>query len=334
MKYFIIILIFFAYKAHSFQNDSLFNEANIDSVWDMNNIDPAQLDSVWNLEELDESELENELKLGTYSKGWFPKILGIRSRYFVSIVPLFTIDIADNVRSEHYYPTVNPHIANDKRTNDQEEMRDSFSDSVENYSVSDGGTIFDFGYSIDSFLPFIVDISLNYFNLNGSVYSINENKQYLDNGQPKNLVEGSHVQVKTYSFGGKLDIIIPVYGAFISADDTEIRMMSLASFYYLCFGLQSNIMFDHNTIQQFQILDNKDEIRYQNGYDLYRVIDNDELPNVNEYTSFYELGIGSRVYLGPTFLDLNFKVGVPFENVINDSEWEQYYIAIGLKVGF
>jgi hypothetical protein len=87
-------------------------------------------------------------------------------------------------------------------------------------------------------------------------------------------------------------------------------------------------------VQQFQILDNKDEIRYDNGYDIHRVIDNEKLPNVNKIRNYFEFGIGSRVYLDSYFLGINIKYGLPLESTINDSDWKQHYILIGFEIGF
>lgn len=328
MKY-VVIILFVAFCFAFSQNDTTRTEEEIliDSLWDLEDFDPAALDSVWNLEDLDESdyyeyELENQ-----YSKGWFPKILVNPSSFSIFVIGGTSIDAARDIRSEHFYPTAKGFSDRNPLSAEEGEFRESFSENEDTKNlIADMGRI-GITYSFSKFLPFITDVSLSYFSITSALYSVSENKQFLRDGELVNLKEAAGLFFKDHGVSAAIKFALPIYGAFVSTD-------GFYSIYTFNFGLVSAYIVDNNVIQHYHILNNKETIRYSGGEDTYRVIDNEELPNTVKFRNFLEFGVGFRFGDSSRMFNYSIDFGIPLQNVVDDAEWKQYYWGFKFNIGF
>lgn len=324
----IIIIIFILLSVELFANnlDSTSVNSNIDSVYIFDSLEVLDIDSVYSLEDLDEEEIFNDELMFEYSKGWFPRIIGNYSNFMFSIGVIAVIDYAKKITSDYFVQTNKPFNSTDDRSSDDREQREKYSDDEKSESDYDSWS-YSVKYSFSSFLPFFTEIGLSYQSFTSDLFYIDKSKQFLYNNELKEFKEGGSILVKDYGISGEVNFIIPIYGAFVGFED-------FFSIYTLNIGYQAFYVFDSNVIQEYQILNNKDKIRYSNGLDKIRVIDNKELENTSKFRSYLEFGFEARIggIGGFTSYSLNF--GIPTQSLINDADWKQYYLGFELKLGF
>lgn len=324
MKVLPIIFIFLSIKLFSNNFDSTSVNSNIDSVYIYENYETLELDSIYNLEDLDEQELFNDELMLSYSKGWFPRIIGTYSNMMIKFSGIVVMDFARDVTSDYFVPTNKPFNSSDDRSNDESEQREKYSDDEK--SLSDNGSwSYGLHYSFSSILPFFTEIGISYQSLKSDIYSIDKSKQFLFNEEVRDFKEGASILVKDYGISGQINIILPLYGAFVGFEE-------FFSIYTLSLGYQAYYIFDSNVIQEFQILNNKDKIRYSNGTDKMRVIDNKELENTLKFRSYLELGLGFRMGSPNGFIDYSITFGIPTQSLLSDNNWKQYLLGLELKL--
>jgi hypothetical protein len=287
----------------------------------------SQQDSVWNLDDLkvEDYDFTPDFQV-EFSKGWFPSPLvnswGIGIMYESG--DLF--DVADNIRSNSFHPTLNAFKSGNDFTSDELKIKKANSKDFED------------DYPLDSYyaLGIYSVLSTKYLTFTGTlayartfdiISSIDESRSYLGlGGIKKKFKETSFINLSEYSLRTGVGINIPVYGAFLK------EMTYIGSYYYLSAAINADIAWSSSADQYFQIMNEKDILRYKNGSDTVQVMNDAVLSNLNRTKLSIEIGIGQTIITNFVGLNYEIKYTYPLTSIVNDADWKRHYLSISVKL--
>ncbi len=291
---------------------------------------PAE-DSTWLLDTLDEKN--NTLvqpKDIKYSYGWFPEIIKPFYSTYLSIGSLNTWDAASGITSKSLFsPTrggFNSDISLDK---DERTIKKPFQLNDEDaYPTTSYFALF------AGFETRLFKWAYGYGNLgyqsNCSLLSSNDyTKSYLGrNGGKVDVKEANIIYLNEKGLYYGAGLSIPFYGAYLSAGE------NIASVYCLNVGLGGAYKFSSKATQYLQLANNKDEVRFKNGTDTLRLIDESTLANINRNRFFCEIGLSMKYFIPQGYTDFGVVYALPLTRVLDDANWKQHSFRIYISFGY
>jgi len=293
---------------------------NADSAWAELGLDP------------DGFQFDDEV-FGHVSTGWFPiPFLAWSLSYTTDAFYSDTYDQAMSLRSASLRPTTYPFSWRDPYQDaDEREIMRPYKDEEED----DGYPVTNYDehrmtFSFSAPVPLLLRASAGLTITEGLLFSNDTTRSYLSlAGVVRNLREVGVVYLKEYAIAGDIGLTIPLYGGFIKNE-----AFRGSSYYYLHGGIGGSYAVSSEATQYTQIANAKSDIRYGNGGDTATLIREERLPNLNRTRYAYHAAIGWN--LTAEFFHLGFELfaTVPTTSVLDDADWEQYFVGARISLGY
>ncbi|MBX3042662.1 MAG: hypothetical protein KIT33_01060 [Candidatus Kapabacteria bacterium] len=285
----------------------------------------------WDLDSLDYNELNFEEDFSYQaSYGWFPKIVTSKLSYLIYANGGDIWDEAQLKTTPHIAHARLPLIASIPISTDRRKTKKAYSiEDDDNGPATEYGEI-GLGIRFKTTDYFFTRVQLAYVFGHSLLGSVDKSKRFLStDGNIKILEEANLLHLREYGINMNLGMEIPFYGAFASADENTME-----SHYYLYTGLKTSQILKSRVNQYLQILNVKNEIRYDNGRDTLNLIHNLELPNINLTKFRAEMGLGYRFMFDGFGLGYEITYSYPLTNVINDEFWRQHIVTFNFSINF
>ncbi len=286
-----------------------------------------QLDSLWNLEDLNPQDYDfTEDFPMTYSKGWFPRPLKTTFGIGLSNGGGSPHDAASKIRSKSFMPTYNGFQGGYGFKDEQEEIKkqgsEDFEDDYPEPTLWDLGLT---GFFSSKYLMF--EVQAKYSGTNGILSSIDNTRSFLNlAGHKQKFLEGAVVHIEDHNIRLSLGLTLPIYGAFV------LESYSMSSYYYIQFGVVFEIPIESRATQYFQILDTKDDLRYGNGTDTVRVMDNVKLNTLTDVRKSFEIAIGNITDFNIIGIDYSLRYSFMFNSMLTDAVWKQHQFRLNMGI--
>jgi hypothetical protein len=162
--------------------------------------------------------------------------------------------------------------------------------------------------------------------------------------QRQGLYEVSVISLWEQLLQGSLGLTIPVYGAFFQPVDEA----AIASYYYLHVGGALDYVLSSRLTQFMHIANAKEQVRYQNGRDTLRVVDNQPFSGIVPLRPMVDVAIGFAGSVGANIPRIGTFGGgrfgleygielfglIPTTGITTDNTWRQYMIGIRTYLGY
>lgn len=288
-------------------------------------------DSTWLLDTLDEKNYPLvEPKDIKYSYGWFPEIIKPFFSIYVCTGAMNTWDEARGINSKSLFAPASGGFNSDiSLDNTERTIKKPFSLNDEDvYPTTSYFSIYA-GFETRLMKWAYVYGNLGYLS-NCSILASNDySKSYLGrNGGKVDVKEANIIYLNEKGLYYGIGLSIPFYGAFLSAGD------NIASLYCLNLGLGGAYKFSSRATQYLQLANNKDEVRFKNGTDTLRLIDEATLPNINRSRFFVEIGLSMKSVMSKALMDFGFVYALPLTRVLDDANWKQHGFRIYVSIGY
>ncbi len=283
------------------------------------------------LDSLDPDTFDITIDLMIYhSTGWFP-----RPYPGFALVARFEgmdiIDRARSIRSAAFVPTTSPFSHSDPYgDNDERDIKKAFSDEEEDGNPVTGLSGYSLLFTLNLPFPMVLRADAGILFADGLLFSSDRTRSFLDdNGARRAFHEVSGFFLEEYLLKGSIGVQIPLYGAFIDAEDGK-----LASYYYVLGEYTALYSVDRTATQYAQIADAKDKLRYNNGMDTVVVRSMTDVPALNLFRPVATIGAGWS--FNAQFFAFNFEIyaALPTKPVLKDADWKQYMVGGRLGLGY
>lgn len=288
-------------------------------------------DKEWDLDSLKYDP--NDFKQDVYtdmSSGFFPRILDNNGYYWnIYYNHGYILSIANIKQQSEFGQSIDAWRGNFALTNDEREIKKQYSlDSEDEYPET---SFNEFGVGI--LFPILnavyikSNLSINWHT--SIIADTYNNREYLsyDNKlipiKESNIIELYGLDL-TYSLETKL----PIYGASI---ETEPQIIS---FYYLSLGLSGSLSIQSKANQYLQINNPKNNLRYNNGIDTVRIIDDRKLNSFDDNRFRSEIGIGIFTNVSEYYFDFLLTWSLPLNSILKDEKWMQHIFKLSVGIGF
>lgn len=289
-------------------------------------VSKSQEDREWKPKSFDSLDI-NELQIDSsdspvnqlYSKGYFPH--PVESDFKIGFTNNFEFNIsgAASITPEGLANTGDRYSYGRYSTDEKHYFKEKFSDEDEsvyeeawNYRIG-----IDTKYNPAWNLPLLFRTSITYNWSDDILFAPRKTKYYLNPFKGKtSYQEQSLLHLDEEFIDFTQAIMIPLYGAFITG--------GVISHYYLMLGGNISYITTSNVNQFHQILTEKNDIRFENGFDSIRVRSEYELPNLNRIRYGIEVGFGSVFDTNIITFGFETKAYIPLTSVITDEYWKVY----------
>ncbi len=248
--------------------------------------------------------------------------------YFNSNIGAF--NHAENVIPSGFFKAKYPFNGS---TNLEDDMLKVNSGFIENKTESPiSSSFFEIGFSSIYTTPYMfpLQLDLGIIDVNSVLYSINEDKRFVDHeGITRTVKEANIIELKEYLFNARFMAELPIWGMAVSPGGT-----AAATYYYFLLGLQGQYAFHSKASQFYQLVSEDTRIRYENGNDRKYLIEDQNISEVNRIRSHYVFGFGINIIAKPVFANLNLLYHLPFNSIIDGTNWNHQYFSLQLKLAF
>jgi len=276
--------------------------------------------------EMDSIYFEQDMPV-EFSSGWFPKILfkGADSYFIYNIN--FRTNLANNIISNSFVPTVNGFSA--KRPSSKAlETRRRFSNekgkSKEQIIKANGGLEIEYRMLFKP-MNAILSVRTGISEEINQLFSEDKSRSFIDfSGNEVFFKEFSIIQIDELNIKNSILASFPIYGGFIKEGDSN-----LSSYYFITIGLAATYPIYSLGTQYMQIGNNKDKIRYDNGLIRQTLFKDKQLKTLNNWKYYAIFGVGWE-------FNTNINDGMKFEiltayrtnSAISDANWNAFDINI------
>lgn len=291
----------------------------------------AQVDELPDLDSLRPEDFNVETDLVLYhSTGWFPRPFP----GFALVGRFEGTDIWDNarsIRSAAFAPTAFPFShSNPYGDSEERDIKKKFSDDNEDDYPETGLTGYSLMFTLNLPFPLVLRADAGLLFADGLLFSSDRTRSFLDdNGSRRDFHEVTGFYLEEYLLKGSLGAQIPVYGAFVDAED-----LKLSSYYYIFGEYTAFYSVDRIATQYTQIADAKDKLRYNGGSDTATVRSMTEIPAFNRFRRAVTVGMGWSFSAGPIAFSFEPYISLPLTSVLKDAEWKQYIAGARFGIGY
>lgn len=277
------------------------------------------------------------------SLGWFPKPYAGSTYYYATALNIYQHSRADGIRTAGTRPIGGAWSSHSP-------FRDSEDDIKKPWSNADADDNFpSTGYSCPTIargqwnipvLHSIVRAELMYEMSRERLYWLDTSRRYLSiAGTPTPFREVSVLFNNEHFLGGRIGVLIPVYGAFLRTQPIEIdarrRLTAdqLASFYYVGISAQGSVLLLSEATQYVQIADAKSQLRYRNGQDTVTLMNKARLTTAAPLRTFVDVCAGWQVEFGPIAFNVEAYATFPLQSALTDARWMLYRYGVRFALG-
>lgn len=288
-------------------------------------------DSTWLLDTLDVKNYSiiqpEDIK---YSYGWMPTIVHQFYGIYINLGSFDTWDAARGITSKSLFsPAVGGFNSDLSLDKNERTIKKPFSLNDETvYPATSYFTIFA-GFETRMTKWAYIYGNLGYSSNCSLLSSNNYSKSYLGrNGGKVDVKEANIVYLNEKGLYYGTGLSIPFYGAYLSAGD------NMCSAYCLNLGLSGAYRVSSKATQYLQLANNKDEVRFKNGTDTLRLIDESTLANINRHRFYVEMGLSMKSVMSKAMMEFGFVYALPLTRVLDDADWKQHSIRVFISIGY
>ncbi len=310
MKVLVIILLLFAYTG-------VYCQSNEEEEWNLDSLE-------YNPDDFQQDYIFQG------SSGFFPLIYDDNTFYYnLYYISGDIYDHSNITQTQQFGQAYNSWIGNFDIAKDSRKIKIKYSlNNEDKYPITDYNEA-GIGITLPTFSIFYLKLNTSISWSTSLIADVYEAKQYrkFDNSI-SNFKEANFINLDELNLGYSANIIIPIYGATVNIGTY------LGSFYYLSGGLSGIYNIKSEATQYLQILDNKSNLRYANGTDTLRIFFKDKLDDYNKIRQFIDIGTGLMINAFSYYINFGLNASLPINSLLNNEEWKQLIIKIGLEIGF
>ncbi len=177
---------------------------------------------------------------------------------------------------------------------------------------------------------YTIDFRFNVaYDLNREVLYSEKKLLYLDNDSPEEFIERTIVYNDETLIKPGAGLLIQILGS--SDQYLGGAALGLQQYLSLYLGFSVAVPLSSSATQYLQIKNNNDILRYKNGSDTLRIIDNRQLVDINFFRSYFDAEIGWFVEN-----QINFGISAYYSyqlnSILENSNWKQWIC--GIKLSF
>lgn len=290
-------------------------------------------DSLWNFDDLEPLDQEINVKTG---KGYFPGVPGGLNQVGLNLSLGWLFNYGRNINSESFgLNTFSYNTSSQLPEREKTDIFDRFDKNKSSQMIGNSFAHFEIGYQhTNSFLPFITEFGLGFFQNTSQLVSFEGVKPFLNrDNQLLDFEEHSYLILEEYQLNFAVTMSLPIYGGYIQTEmlDEEV---SLGSFYNLNLGFMTSLPFSSRMTQYNQISTRKNDIRYSNGYDTLNFMKRERARTLNEFRYYIKTGLSWTNV--SNFASISFSINYyhQINAILTDTRWRNGIVLLETKIYF